>query len=64
MLNWLLLLWRKTSAWMMPGPAAAADHDPVSESYRPSKLQARHFRWNRVPSVLKAGTLGRGRRDK
>jgi hypothetical protein len=44
MLNWLLLLWRKLSAWMMPGPAVAAHHDPDSEPYRPSNLHARHYR--------------------
>jgi hypothetical protein len=44
MLNWLLLLWRKISAWMMPGPTAAAPRDPVSEPYRPSNLHARHYR--------------------
>jgi hypothetical protein len=44
MLNWLLLLWRKFGAWMMPGPAIAAHHDPGPETYRPSNLHARHYR--------------------
>jgi hypothetical protein len=43
MLNWLLLLWRKISACLMPG-AAMAHHDSVSETYRPSNLHARHYR--------------------
>jgi hypothetical protein len=44
MLNWLLSLWRRISAWMMPGRAIAAHHDPGSDSYQPSNLHARHYR--------------------
>ena len=44
MLNWLLLWWRKISAWLMPGSAGMAQHDSVSEPYRPSNLHARHYR--------------------
>jgi hypothetical protein len=44
MRNWLLLLWRKISAWMMPSPVAPAHHDTDSETFRPSNLHARHHR--------------------
>jgi hypothetical protein len=44
MSNWLLLVWRKMKAWMMPGPAVPAHHEPVSEPYRPSNLHARRDR--------------------
>jgi hypothetical protein len=42
MLNWLLLLWRKISAWAMPGPVTPAHHDAASNPYQPSNLHARH----------------------
>ena len=48
MLNWLLLFWRKISAWAIPGQANAVHHDPGSEPYRPSNLHARHYRYNRL----------------
>ena len=44
MLNWLLRLWRKVGAWLMPGPETPAHHGPVSEPYHPSNLHARHYR--------------------
>ncbi len=44
MLNWLSLFWRKIRAWLMPGPAVPAHHEPVSEAYRPSNLHARRYR--------------------
>ncbi|HTS67207.1 MAG TPA: hypothetical protein VMH28_34520 [Candidatus Acidoferrales bacterium] len=44
MLKWLLLLWRRISAWMVIGPAVPPHHDPASETYRPSNLHARHYR--------------------
>jgi hypothetical protein len=44
MSDWLLLVWRKIKAWMMPGPAVPAHHEPVSEPYQPSNLHARRYR--------------------
>jgi hypothetical protein len=43
MLNWLLLLWRKISAWAIPRPVASTHHDSASEPYQPSNLHARHY---------------------
>ena len=36
MLNWLLLMWRRFCACLMPGPAHGAHHDSGPEAYRPS----------------------------
>jgi hypothetical protein len=44
MFNWLLRVWHRFGAWLMPGPSDAAHHDPVSGLYRPSNLHARHYR--------------------
>jgi hypothetical protein len=44
MWNWLLLLWRRISAWMMPGPGVSTQHKPDSDAYHPSNLHARHYR--------------------
>ncbi len=42
MWNRLLLLWRRFTAWLMPGPAMS-HHNPVSKPYQHSNLHARHY---------------------